>query len=146
MILKDIAIIIGESLLVTLVGLVLSLLNFHSSINLIIFILLLFEIIWLLKFSYNKSNVSPKKIAVLSFVILAICFVAVVIIKSNGTIPFAISTSCLYLMGYLSCNGCLNLSKCQTFKSKALMYKIKGVFFFVFSIIMGILALFGLAK
>lgn len=146
MILKDIAIIIGESLLVTLVGLVLSLLNFHSSINLIIFILLLFEIIWLLKFSYNKSNVSPKKIAVLSFVILAICFVAVVIIKSNGTIPFAISTSCLYLMGYLSCNGCLNLSKCQTFKSKALMYKINGVFFFSFSILMGILALFGLAK
>lgn len=144
--LKDIVIIIGESILITLIGIVLTLLNFHNSLNLIIFILLLLEIIWLLKFSYYKSNISPKKIAVLSFVILAICFMTVVIIKTKGAIPFAVSTSCLYLIGYLSCNGCLNMSKCQTFKSKALMYKIKGVFFFVFSIIMGILALFGLAK
>lgn len=144
--LKDSAIIFFEVILIIIIGIFLKLVDLHSTVNLIVFILLLFEIIWIIKFTYDKCSSQSKKIAIISFFILAICYVAMVTIKKIVAIPFTIATSYLFLMGYLFYNGCLIMSKWQIYKSKALIYKMVGIFVFVISITLGFFALFGLAK
>lgn len=139
-------IIVLQIILILAVGIILTVLNLYSIINLIIYIFLAIEVIWVLKKTYKTFSETNKNKAIVSFVVLSIAYAAIMIFKPIITVPFIVTTSYLFSMGYLFCNACLIMSRFQTYKSKALTWKYIGVFICTISIIVGFLALFGIAK
>lgn len=137
--------ITGTAFLI-LLGILLNSINLHILINLAIYILLIPAILMSAKVLYNLFDKSLKPLMVIDFVLLGIFYLTMLITKSIVSPTNICMLAYEYLMGYLALNGFLGASKCSAKTHNANVYKYIGIFLFSISVIVGLLALFGLAK
>lgn len=143
---KNIFIFLSEIVLIAFVGSVLYIINTPNIFCLIIYLLLLLEIVLLFKKTYINCNNKLKCVAILSFVVLGIFYISMSIIKSNLVIPCVLATAYEFLMGFLVGNGFLIFSKLSKMKSNSITLAVIGTIVSALSFIVGLFALFGIAK
>lgn len=143
---KCVFILITGTVFLISLGILLNSINLHILINLAIYILLIPTILLSAKILYNLFDKSLKPLMVIDFVLLGIFYLSMVITKSIVSPTNVYMLAYEYLMGYLALNGFLGASKCSTKTRNANVCKYIGIFLFSISVIVGILALFGLAK
>ena len=139
---KNIFILLGGTTFILVLGIVLMLVKFPVWLNLIIYILLILGILWVSKKLYSSFNETSKPVAVFAFVMLGVFYIAMIIVKPLINIPNVCLISYEYTMGYLEFNGFLAASRVVNNKQ----IKIIGIIMFAISILVGICALFGMAK
>lgn len=144
--LKYIITIILETILLIASGIILNNLNAPQAVNVVAFILLLLEVVFVCFLSYKKFNGKLKPVAILAFVLLGLFLYGTVIAKEFTTIPKAILGVYEFLMGYLCFNACTAVSKTVSNKSVSRIFVVIAMVMFVLSVITGFLALFGIAK
>lgn len=143
---KYILTILFEAAFIVIIGFLLNSFNLPLIANLISFILLLIEVLFISKLSYKHFNGKLTAAAVLSFVLLGIFLYSTVIIKEFIIIPQIIIAAYQFLMGYLALNACIAVSKTTDNKQISKIFKTIAVVMFWVSIVTGFLALFSIAK
>lgn len=138
--------ILLETILLIAVGIALNSLNTPLSVNIVVFILLLFEIIAVSVLSYKKINGNLKAVAILAFVLLGVFLYGTVIIKEFTDMPKVIVGVYQLLMGYLCFNACAAVSKTVSDKRISKVFMVIAFVMFALSVVTGFLALFGIAK
>lgn len=143
---KYIFTILVEAAFIVIIGVLLNSFSLSIIANLISFILLLIEVLFISKLSYKHFNGKLTAVAVLSFVLLGISLYSTVIIKEFIIIPQTIIATYQFLMGYLALNACIAVSKTTDNKQISKIFKTIAVVMFWISITTGFLTLFSIAK
>ena len=144
--LKNISIAFSEMLIIIFVNTFLMIFNLPVWLNAIFYLLLLFEIVFLLLITKNKFNPTTKLPVIISFMMLVFLLLLKMIISEFIDIPVICIASYEFLMGYLFLNTLINISTLYTGKKHNSILIIIGSVVFILSIIMGFLGLFGLAS
>lgn len=144
--LKNISIAFSEMLIIIFVNTFLMICNLPVWLNAIFYLLLLFEIVFLLLITKNKFNPTTKLPVIISFMMLVFLLLLKMIIGVFIDIPVICIASYEFLMGYLFLNTLINISTLYTGKKHNSILIIIGSVVFILSIIMGFLGLFGLAS
>lgn len=144
--LKNISIAFSEMLIIIFVNTFLMIVNLPVWLNAIFYLLLLFEIVFLLLITKNKFNPTTKLPVIISFMMLVFLLLLKMIIGVFIDIPVICIASYEFLMGYLFLNTLINISTLYTGKKHNSILIIIGSVVFILSIIMGFLGLFGLAS
>lgn len=141
---KSILLFIFEIILILCIGVLLYILNLSVWVNLIICILLMLEELWVSKLTYNNDNTNTKFMTRISFVMMGIgCFVYMVS-KVFILIPNVLATVYMLLQGYFIMTVSINIAKRSENNAKAII--IISFIIYISSIVLALLALFGLAK
>lgn len=138
--------ILLETIFLIAVGTALNSLNTPLSVNIVVFILLILEIVAVSVLSYKKINGNLKAVAILAFVLLGVFLYGTVIIKEFTDIPKVIVGVYQLLMGYLCFNACTAVSKTVSDKRISKVFMVIAFVMFALSAVIGFLALFGIAK
>ena len=144
--LKNISIAFSEMLIIIFVNTFLMIFNLPVWLNAIFYLLLLFEIVFLLLITKNKFNPTTKLPVIISIMVLVFLLLLKMIIGVFIDIPAICIASYEFLMGYLFLNTLINISTLYTGKKHNSILIIIGSVVFILSIIMGFLGLFGLAS
>lgn len=136
----------SEILLISFTGLILYFIDAPMVINTIIYILLLTEVIWCLRFLYTNCHDKSNKLANTSFVIFVCGCIIIRIYQYFNEIPNIISTALVLMLTFALGYSIFIKSKLNKNNSNSFMLKIFGFIFVAISSVGSILVLFGIAR
>ena len=141
---KSILLFIFEIVFIACIGLLLYILNLSVWVNLVLCILLMLEVLWVSKLTYNNDNTNTKFMARISFVLMGVGYVICMPVNILFDIPGTLGATYLILQGHLLMTGCINMIKRSDKDAQGI--KSTGTLMYVLTVVLTILALFGIVK
>lgn len=141
---KSILLFIFEIVLIVCIGLLLYILNLSLWVNLVLCILLILEVLWVSKLTYDNENTNTIFMTRISFVLMGISWGICLPVNIIIDIPGVLGATYLILQEHLLMTGCINMIK----RSDKDAYGIKrdGMLIYVLTIVLVVLSLFGIVK
>lgn len=141
---KSILLFIFEIVFIIFIGLLLYILNLSVWVNLVLCILLILEVLWVSKITYNISNTNTKFMTRISFILMGIGYVICMPVNILLDIPGILGAIYLILQEHFIMTGCINVVKQGDKDAKGI--KNTGTIMYILTIVLAILALFGVVK
>ena len=141
---KSILLFLIEIVFITCVGVWLYILNLQVWVNLIVCVILILEVLWVSKLTYNNDNTNTKFMTRISFVLMGIGYGICIPVNILLDIPGVLGATYLILQGYLIMTGCINVVKSGGKDAQGI--KNTGMLMYVLTIVLSFLALFGIIK
>ena len=141
---RSVLLFVIEIVVITGIGVLLYTLNLSVWFNLIICILLMLEVLWVSKLTYNNDNTNTKFMTRISFVLMGIGYGVCMPVNILIDIPGVLGATYLILQGHLLMTGCINVVKRGDKDAHGI--KSTGTLMYVLTIVLAFLSLFGIIK